>query len=376
MPLKDLIWLPIKNPRAGVTNSLRATILQNLQSRELTTQDYDLLLSLDNVDIANLPAHVISALPQFDETVASTLSSTPMNKCFCDNPDMNPEVTARRIPFCGHVCHDACLDKVMSEGLADGYWVLGSLMCPHNGCDKRILPGLNRQRRRRLIETTSGGEHAVEAGALKAGSGSRGAVGVDSSGLEPLGIAGVACGHGHTGAGSAPGDGRIRSISMPAQALAPRVRLRPTRPPRDRSAAAGGTSTGDALELNGVPRVQEGIAAPGGRPLGQERDRDPSPRLSRVSAARAILLDSNDPKRVLPVSGVRGSKSAPTATTMRKSESAKSIIGDQSVQLLVSGGWRSPAAIPAMLVTPRQQGGPSHGGRSDVTFSATGMQRG
>ena len=138
-PIQDVQWSYVPNPRNDGSIRRNGDLLSVLQGRELTTEDYDLLLSLDDKGPQDIYTHVINALPIY------MLGNYPNeNKiCWCKCDSTRNGIIYRTLP-CGHVAHQDCLRTAMVRGTTDGLYCLGSLICSHSSCKQKIFHGLVR----------------------------------------------------------------------------------------------------------------------------------------------------------------------------------------------------------------------------------------
>lgn len=138
-PILDIQWNYVSNPRNDDSMTRNANLLGVLQGRELTTEDYDLLLSLDDKGPQDIYTHLINALPIY---VANRNHSE--NKiCWCKCDSTRNGINFRTLP-CNHVAHQDCLRSTLVRGTADGLYCLGSLVCSHSSCKQKIFHGLIR----------------------------------------------------------------------------------------------------------------------------------------------------------------------------------------------------------------------------------------
>lgn len=189
--VRDTDWTPVVNPLcsngmsdAGTVISTSSDInaqamsqlISDLQNREITSNDYDALMALDELNLngsntdgtsrshqvaiaqrqfIDLSDHLIDALPQ------SSASSAVMSFCcWCsgennDNGNSQSEQPAdiqevckkTQQLRCGHVTHTECLKKCINDVINDvGVWYLGyGVRCPDPGCGQRAMPGLSRR---------------------------------------------------------------------------------------------------------------------------------------------------------------------------------------------------------------------------------------
>jgi hypothetical protein len=102
---------------------LTAAQIQELASRELTPEDYELLLLLDNqIRPKTVDTNIISKFPKkiFSEDQIEQLGDT-CSICYCD---YSPGEELSFIPACNHGFHSECIQKWLSES---------STKCPLDG---------------------------------------------------------------------------------------------------------------------------------------------------------------------------------------------------------------------------------------------------
>lgn len=172
----------VSNPQATVASAAASTLAEIIATRELTPDDYDLLLQLNDHSVAEPgPSASISSqaptgavefhIPEIPDLCKHLLSSLPtssMNpietdkECWCSfsggdtNPRKDPvEETKYKRLLCGHLAHEDCVLKLMQsftepdEGAdADmGPWKLFAVYCKHPECNKMpLFPCLNRKK--------------------------------------------------------------------------------------------------------------------------------------------------------------------------------------------------------------------------------------
>ncbi|XP_074659331.1 E3 ubiquitin-protein ligase Zswim2-like [Tubulanus polymorphus] len=103
-------WRPA--PRSGVP-ALPEAVAQDLMNRDLTNNDYDLLLQLDCSDtggpVSSLPEHIIQRFPMERVREASTLLLPGKQCCICLRGYQLGEFV-RKLP-CRHKFHRQCIDE-------------------------------------------------------------------------------------------------------------------------------------------------------------------------------------------------------------------------------------------------------------------------
>ena len=89
-------------------------LLEQLQDRDITPEDYDVLLELHTVDNAprTMAAAAVERFPSF------RVGGAGAGCCVVCLAELGPGQEARRLP-CGHEFHRACIDDWLTQG-ADG----------------------------------------------------------------------------------------------------------------------------------------------------------------------------------------------------------------------------------------------------------------
>lgn len=145
--LSEFEWKHTKNPRAP-QQLIDENILTTLQQRELTDEDYDLLLGLDRkadgiplqkVLLDSLPVPV-STLPNESETIDKRL---PLS-CWCKNSSLNSS-KVYLLP-CGHHVHEQCISSLLDDAVSEGSWKLDDIQCGFQNCKVAVFRGISRRR--------------------------------------------------------------------------------------------------------------------------------------------------------------------------------------------------------------------------------------
>lgn len=126
-------WVGVRNPIARA-DERAATLLGDLQTRELTADDYGVLLALDGQgDYADLPATLVDSLPSGGGR--------------CGDCGAQPSL---RLP-CTHALCRLCALLLVRGALAEDARGLDRLLCPALDCRLCVFPGLSRRRRKTLL---------------------------------------------------------------------------------------------------------------------------------------------------------------------------------------------------------------------------------
>jgi hypothetical protein len=132
--VRDFSWEYIKNPRTP-QQLFAADFLENIQNRELTTNDYEMLLDLDRPQYVTIPNLIIDALKSCDQD----------DKCWCGRDVKSG--TAKTL-VCGHAAHVECCRVKLNEAIEEGFWKLEEIKCPHSDCDVPLFVGLARRKKK------------------------------------------------------------------------------------------------------------------------------------------------------------------------------------------------------------------------------------
>ena len=136
--LKDFEWVAARNPRVPKP-AMDPELLQQMQERELTDDDYDTLLNLDKEELPDLVDHLLSTFPK-------KLLVGPCALCMIS--DFEHHSIQCQLP-CGHGAHQKCLSSKTTEALCDGGWKLQSIKCNVQSCVyPHMYLGLSRKRRK------------------------------------------------------------------------------------------------------------------------------------------------------------------------------------------------------------------------------------
>ena len=131
----------------------RADLVRELEGRELTMDDYELLLQLDEANTTNISTakHLANALPKWQATRMHD-NNTPL--CWCRvtaetaaSMDIANLGSLRTLP-CSHVVHDACLILSLEKALQEEAIPHSKCKCRHEQCGRTIFLGLNRRRKK------------------------------------------------------------------------------------------------------------------------------------------------------------------------------------------------------------------------------------
>jgi hypothetical protein len=202
----DVEWVVVKNPlqtdhnasvllyeAAGQSNTANSRLgsadnglrpeLAALQDREITMDDYNMLLELDEVaQSASVAEHLAAALPKAgavsrgednNETshspmraAAAAAAAKSGKLCWCK---VSAEVAAgmnisgiasaklKTLP-CGHIAHDRCIHAALDQAKNIEAVPYASFRCRHDGCRALLFPSLQRSRKKTKKADGSGGK--------------------------------------------------------------------------------------------------------------------------------------------------------------------------------------------------------------------------
>ena len=134
-------WLGCPNPLVRNATIANAEFMNSLETRELTNNDYEMLLTLDtNRNSVDLALHLTKALLLQSELLRDGY------KCSLCLTSSSSRLS------CGHTVCENCLKDVIERALSEGLSSqVAKLTCPFNGCSSKLLPGLLRIRRKSVI---------------------------------------------------------------------------------------------------------------------------------------------------------------------------------------------------------------------------------
>ncbi|ETP54022.1 hypothetical protein F442_01137 [Phytophthora nicotianae P10297] len=125
-------WIPAlreNQPRTAISSDL----IRDLESRELSTNDYDVLLQLDHGDKRPIQDYLVKVISG-SKVSADSAKTFGEPGATCSLCAQNLRIKAAlHSTLCGHVFHESCLARSM---LSQVY------VCPFPGCDYALLPGL------------------------------------------------------------------------------------------------------------------------------------------------------------------------------------------------------------------------------------------
>jgi hypothetical protein len=261
--LRDFDWVVVRNPRTPKP-TMAPEVLQQMQERDLTDDDYDMLLNLDKEDLPEISDHLVDSfgkapmvLPCGFCAVGGTRGAGRDSPPGCLLP-------------CGHVVHEKCLGSKTTEALSDGGWKLQTIKCCIEGCKyPQAYLGLSRKRKKRrersssqTAETKARDAKAAAALTLEGCFGVSGLMGSISvagqSGRGPITMASMAAGS-ITGVGPAPNAATIQ-IESPSSGFVGNLRTMSRESSRESggrmsdSGGSGGSSMSGAGTMGRPPR--------------------------------------------------------------------------------------------------------------------------
>jgi hypothetical protein len=144
--LRDFEWCTAANPRVP-RSTIESEAIVRLQERELTDDDYDLLLNLDKQELPSMTEQLLMSL-------APGIVS-PSGCCLCKSSgsgsvSQGTESTDGYKLLCGHIVHVNCLMAQTTAALSEGAWKLQSIKCLVDDCIyPNIYLGLSRKRKKK-----------------------------------------------------------------------------------------------------------------------------------------------------------------------------------------------------------------------------------
>ncbi|KAL3663596.1 hypothetical protein V7S43_011483 [Phytophthora oleae] len=125
-------WIPAlreNQPRTAISSDT----IRDLETRELSTNDYDVLLQLDHGDKCSIQDYLVKVISG-TKISAESAKSFGVSGMTCSLCAQSLQIKAAlHSTLCGHVFHDSCLARSI---LAQVY------VCPFPGCDNTLVPGL------------------------------------------------------------------------------------------------------------------------------------------------------------------------------------------------------------------------------------------
>lgn len=186
----EIIWLPCRNPRSnlsqissssylgrssGVSEDLsnNLNILLSLQSREITTNDYNLLLMLDEnnarnnsqnpyqVSSTDLISHLLLSLPIIT-TYEINKNPLKYGSCWCCSSDISTSTSpsphsatsldSYYLLPCTHIVHKDCLKSELDLFQYEDFnKLLLNYSCHHTNCSKKIFYCLKRIKNKKKV---------------------------------------------------------------------------------------------------------------------------------------------------------------------------------------------------------------------------------
>ncbi|RYH27810.1 hypothetical protein EON65_13130 [archaeon] len=160
--VQEVTWHPAKNP---LVSTLPPAHLTALQTRELTVNDYDLLLQLDSSPEKSIVNALLDALPSVSrEVVTAAPTKYKGGGCVCDSDSSQLMV----LMPCGHVMHRQCLKQDIACLAEEDLASLGDYRCTHEGCGKGVFFCLRRRKKRSLPNPGASSSGKAETEASKA----------------------------------------------------------------------------------------------------------------------------------------------------------------------------------------------------------------
>lgn len=117
---KSQRWRPAKARMQEAESRILGQLHEDLSTRDITDNDYDLLLQLDRppssaqVDLSGLPEHIINRLPLMKVRAGGKLLA-PGRQCRLCLRSYEIGQYVRKLPECRHVFHRECIDEWLSN---------------------------------------------------------------------------------------------------------------------------------------------------------------------------------------------------------------------------------------------------------------------
>ena len=359
--VEDVVWSVAKHPQTGdqddneTRNAAREQILSTIRNRELTMDDYEMLLALDATPAqATLATVCITSLPLYNHSESSSQGIGSKLLCWCCDRRSAVHINATtelyaniRVLPCGHLAHDKCLNCELDIFLSNEEVcnTISDYRCSHIDCGAVIFPGLRRhKRRKRTSSESTTTDAAAAAAAAEKSSGEGLAAGTLMQGNSlTFGLVGSALGSTSSnavsgGANGAPISGTVvrprrisaeRSFSEPNAATISQISTRNNGGLQDMFVGAGSsTVSGDnrmvmrspspssgGLVLGSTSRRNNGSTLDGGGSIsGRNTASDISRHAANTDMSAAVILTS----RSLSAGGA-GSGEAVTVRNRRAS---------------------------------------------------------
>jgi hypothetical protein len=179
--IKDVTWMPCNPPfqtHAAAATGLDRRLVEELQNRDLSVNDYDLLLQLDSnpYDIFKISSILIQSLPFLKPdklqqllqkqslhsnqvhasaqnivnagSSSSTTSSGPPKLCWCSSNGLHDGDLLCVELLCGHFAHQKCMKEDLDVIIKEDISRLLDYRCAHENCGKIIFKSLQRKKKR------------------------------------------------------------------------------------------------------------------------------------------------------------------------------------------------------------------------------------
>lgn len=159
--VQEVTWHPVKNP---LVSTLPPAHLSALQNRDLTVNDYDLLLQLDSSPEKSIVNTLLDALPTVTrEAVIAAPTKYKGGSCVCGS-DLTPLML---LTPCGHLMHRQCLKQDIACLAEEDLASLGEYRCTHEGCGKGVFFCLRRRKKRSVPNPATSSSAKTETEASK-----------------------------------------------------------------------------------------------------------------------------------------------------------------------------------------------------------------
>ncbi|KAG1685515.1 hypothetical protein DVH05_008292 [Phytophthora capsici] len=148
-------WIPAlreNQPRAAISSD----IIRDLETRELSTNDYDVLLQLDSGDKYPIQDYLVKMISGTKINAESAKAfGVPGTTCSLCTQSLQMKA-ALHSTLCGHVFHESCLARSI---LSQVY------VCPFPGCEHTLVPGLRylqKKPEKHTVQYTAESKHELQ----------------------------------------------------------------------------------------------------------------------------------------------------------------------------------------------------------------------
>jgi hypothetical protein len=154
----EFTWNTFVNPRCQNSLVIDPNLADSLQHRELTTNDYDMLLELDKKTshipfsqtlLHSLKSHNINDIK--DKIIICTLCNERILTSNTTTTTNNMNICVNNKYYelpCTHCAHEHCIVNDINMALEEGCWKIDDIICKNNHCTRKyIFGGISRKKR-------------------------------------------------------------------------------------------------------------------------------------------------------------------------------------------------------------------------------------